>query len=82
LTGLLFTENATFSDPDNDGPWSYRIDWGDGSSSTGTTCCQGTISKGHTYVILFPKSFTIRVTVTDSHGASASDTKVVRVVLL
>jgi len=81
-TGLLYSETATFSDPDNDGPWTYRINWGDGSSTTGTTCCQGTIRRGHTYIIVLPRSFTVTVTVTDSHGASASDTKVVRVLLL
>src|SRR5207249_3990491 len=27
LLGLLYTEQATFSDPDNDGPWSYTISW-------------------------------------------------------
>src|SRR5207244_2774804 len=82
VTGLLYSLSASFSDPDNDGPWSYRIDWGDGTSSTGSTSSQGTITAGHTYVIVLPRSFTIRVTVTDSHGASGSDTKVVTVLLL
>ena len=82
MTGLLFTENATFSDPDNDGPWTYRIDWGDGSSTTGTASSQGTISQGHTYVAILPQNFTLTVTVTDSHGAAGSDTKIVKVVLL
>ena len=82
MTGLLYTENATFSDPDNDGPWTYRIDWGDGSSTTGTVSSQGTISKGHTYLTILPKSFTLTVTVTDSQGASGSSTKIVKVVLL
>ncbi len=81
VTGLLFTENATFSDPDNDGPWTYRIDWGDGSSTTGTATSQGTISAGHSYATILPQSFTLRVTVTDSHGASGSDTKIVSVAL-
>jgi hypothetical protein len=80
LIGALFTENATFSDPDNDGPWSYTIDWGDGSSTTtGTTPSQGTISADHNYFTVLPRSYILRVTVTDSHGASGSDTKVVSV---
>src|SRR5438128_156882 len=33
VLGLSYTESATFSDPDNDGPWSYTIAWGDGSPS-------------------------------------------------
>jgi len=81
LTGLMFTENATFSDPNNDGPWTYRIDWGDGSSTTGTATSQGTISAGHSYATILPQSFTLRVTVTDSHGASGLDTKIVSVAL-
>src|SRR5207247_369959 len=32
LLGLFYTLNASFSDPDN-GPWSYTINWGDGSPS-------------------------------------------------
>jgi len=82
LTGLLFTLNASFTDPNNDGPFTYRIDWGDGSSTTGSMASPGTISKGHTYITILPRYFTIRVTVTDGHGASASDTKVIHVVLL
>jgi len=77
----LYTLNATFSDPDNDGPWSYQIDWGDGSSPTsGTQSSQGTITAPHTYLMPLG-SHTIRVTVTDRHGASGSGTKVVTVIL-
>jgi len=46
----LFVE-LSFADPDNDGPWSYRIDWGDGSSSTGSKLSQGTFTTGHTYTV-------------------------------
>jgi PKD domain len=77
LLGILYTETASFSDPDNDGPWSYTIDWGDGSSTSGSTSSQGTISASHSYLL---GSFTIRVTVTDSHGASGSDSKVLTVI--
>jgi PKD repeat protein len=79
LLGLLYTESATFSDPDNDGPWSYRIDWGDGSASSGSTSSQGTITGTHTY--LLTGQYTIRVTVLDSRGASGSSTKVLTVIL-
>jgi len=82
VTGLLYSFSPSFSDANNDGPWSYRIDWGDGAVSTGTVTSQGSFSVGHTYVIVLPQSFTITVTVTDSHGASGSGTKVVSVLLL
>src|SRR5207249_4589516 len=58
LLGLLYTEQATFSDPDNDGPWSYTISWGDGSSTSGSTSSESSISATHTY--LLPGSYTIR----------------------
>ena len=80
ILGVLYTLNATFSDPDNDGPWSYTIDWGDGSTSTGTMTSQGTISRGHTYLLILTQR-TIRVTVRDAHGASGSDTKIITLVL-
>src|SRR5207247_9327076 len=77
VTGLLYSFSPSFTDANNDGPWSYRIDWGDGSVSTGTRTSQGSWSVGHTYVIVLPRSFTVRVTVTDSHGASGSDPRLV-----
>lgn len=76
LLGVLYTLNASFSDPDN-GPWSYTISWGDGSSTSGTRSSQGTISAGHNYLLI--GSYTIKVTVVDSRGASGSDTKVLTV---
>jgi hypothetical protein len=78
LVGLLYSLSWSFSDPNNDGPWSYTINWGDGSSTSGSTSSQGSRSNGHTYILI--GSYTIRVTVTDSHGASGSDTKVLTVV--
>jgi PKD repeat protein len=80
LLGVLYTLHASFTDPDNNGPWTYTINWGDGSSSSGSASSQGAITAGHTFLRLLSSS-TITVTVTDSAGASGSDSKVVRVVL-
>src|SRR5437879_323051 len=79
LTGLFYSLSASFSDANNDGPWSYTISWGDGSSSSGSTPSQGTISASHTYLLLGSSTITVRVT--DSHGASGSDSKVVTFIL-
>src|SRR5207249_2699656 len=82
ITGLLWSFNWSFSDANHNGPWHYTINWGDGSTSSGNVSSEGTFSAGHTYVILLPRSFTIKVTVTDAAGASGSDNKVVSVLLL
>jgi len=79
LIGLMYTESASFTDSDNDGPYSWKITWGDGSSTTGSTSSQGTISASHTYLLL--GTYTITVTVTDSRGASGSDSKTVTFIL-
>jgi PKD repeat protein len=79
LLGVLYTLNASFSDPDN-GPWTYTINWGDGTSSSGSRSTAGSFSAGHTYLGLLTQR-TIRVTVTDSRGASGSDTKVITLIL-
>jgi hypothetical protein len=42
LLGVLYSLSASFSDPDK-GPWSYTINWGDGSSSSGSKSSTGTI---------------------------------------
>ena len=76
LLGVLYSLSASFSDPDN-GPWSYTINWGDGSSSSGSKSSTGTISASHNYILI--GSYTIRVTVTDSRGASGSNTKALTV---
>jgi hypothetical protein len=82
VTGLLYTLTWSFTDANNNGPWSYTIDWGDGSTSTGSVSSQGTFNSGHTYVVLLPTSFTVTVTVTDAASASGSASKVVTVLLL
>ena len=60
LLAVLFTLGASFGDPDN-GPWSYTIDWGDGSSSSGNPTSPGGISGTHTYLV--PGTYTVRVSV-------------------
>ena len=82
VTGLLYSFTWSFSDGNHNGPWSYTIDWGDGSTSSGTATSEGSLSSGHTYIIVLPRSFTITVTVTDAGGASGSSSKVVSVTLL
>jgi PKD repeat protein len=82
VTGLLYSSSFSFSDADSNGPWTYTINWGDGTTSTGSRTVQGTFSVGHTYLTILPRSYTITVTVTDAAGASGSDTKVVTVLLL
>ncbi len=79
LVGLLYTLSASFTDPDN-GPWTYTINWGDGSSSSGNLSSQGSFSAGHTYVVPL-QSHTVTVTVTDSRGASGHASKTVTVLL-
>ena len=76
--GVLYTlSGASFSDPDNDGPWPYTIAWGDGSTSTGSKPSQGSLTGAHNY--LLPGSYQISVTVTDNHGAAGSDSKLLTV---
>src|SRR3989441_1035529 len=82
LTGLLYSFTWSFSDGNHNGPWSYTIDWGDGSTSSGNVSNEGSFSAGHTYIIVLPRSFTITVTVRDASGASGSDLKAVSVTLL
>jgi hypothetical protein len=82
LTGLLYSLQWSFSDANHNGPWTYTINWGDGSTSSGTVSSEGSFSKGHTYVIILPRNFTVTVTVRDASGAATSDTKVLHVVLL
>src|SRR5881296_2338483 len=68
--GDTVTVSASFSDPDpSDGPWGYTVNWGDGTSSTGSTASQtAPISAAHVYTTV--ASFRVPVTVTNSGGIS------------
>jgi len=82
VTGLLYSLGWSFTDANHNGPWTYRISWGDGSTSTGTATSEGSRSNGHTYVTILPRTFTVTVTVTDAAGASTTRSKSVSVLLL
>lgn len=68
------TVGGKFSDVDGktDGPWSYRFDWHDGSTTNGTTALYPTettlYSRSHTYTA--PGTYTVTFTVSDKYGAS------------
>lgn len=79
ILALFFTLDASFSDPDDNGPWSYTINWGDGSSNTYDTPSEGSLSRTHTY--LLPGTYHVRVTVVDRDGGTGSDEMVLKVAL-
>jgi PKD repeat protein len=70
--GSPVTLNATFSDPGTkDAPWSYAINWGDGTAATtGSVTTQTGISAAHTYAAAGTN--TAVVTVTDKDGGAGS----------
>jgi PKD repeat protein len=74
--GAMLAETATFSDPNpNDNPWTYTIQWGDGTSETSPRSDQSPISGSHAYAA--EGSYTIRVTVVDKDGGSGSATRAI-----
>jgi PKD domain-containing protein/Big-like domain-containing protein/calcineurin-like phosphoesterase family protein len=77
--GTTLNLQATFSDPGpTDFPWSYTVDWGDGTTLAGSTSVQTTpITGSHVYSV--PGQYTTRVTVTDKFGASGSSQFLVKV---
>jgi len=77
--GGSLSVQASFTDPDN-GPWSYMLDWGDGSMTTGNTSTTGTIAAIRSHAYASSGSFTARLTVTDGkRAAGTSNTITVRV---
>jgi probable HAF family extracellular repeat protein len=63
---------GTFNDPDG-GPWSYVIDWGNGTTS-GTASSPGTIAATRTYAST--GRYKVSLTVTDSRSASGTSAPV------
>ena len=66
---------AAFVDPDN-GPWSYKLVWGDGSVTAGNTPNAGTIPGISPHVYTRAGSFKVKLTVTDGKGAAGSSSTV------
>ena len=73
--GGRLSVQASFSDPDN-GPWSYRLDWGDGSATTGNTSTPGMIPGVGPHTYTRAGTFKARLTVTDSQGAAGSSSAI------
>jgi uncharacterized protein (TIGR03118 family) len=83
--GTSFTSAvATFTDAafplGNVGPFTASIDWGDGTSSSGTTAVAAgviTVTGTHTYTETKPGAvpFSVRVTLNDRDGSTASTTR-------
>jgi PKD repeat protein/alpha-tubulin suppressor-like RCC1 family protein len=71
--GLTFALSGTFSDAgQQDAPWAYAIDWGDGTAqSTGSTNDQSA-AVGASHVYAATGTFTARLTVTDKDQGSSS----------
>jgi hypothetical protein len=72
--GQPMTVSTTFSDPGADGPWSYHIDWGDGTAGVdGTTTDPSmTITGSHSYAPSSNTSYTVVVSVKDKCGGTGS----------
>jgi PKD repeat protein len=68
-----FTLGGTFTDAGGaaDGPWTWTVAWGDGTSSSGTATAQGAVTPSHTYASW--GEYTARLTVRDKNGAPGSD---------
>ena len=77
--GSPVTLTATFGDPGTkDAPWSYSINWGDGTlATTGSVSTQVAISGTHTYSAAGTN--TAVVTVTDKDGGAGSGQTLVTV---
>ncbi|HEX9437845.1 MAG TPA: PKD domain-containing protein, partial [Candidatus Limnocylindria bacterium] len=73
--GLRVT--GSFSDPDEGQTWSGTADWSDGAPTALEIAADKTFPLVHTFSAL--GTYTVRVTVTDSAGASATGTFVVTV---
>jgi PKD repeat protein len=71
--GSPVTLNASFTDGATDGPWSYAVDWADGSAqSTGSATPSTPIAPSHVYAS--GGTYTVRVSVTDKFSATGSGT--------
>jgi hypothetical protein len=64
-SGQTYTLDASFTDSDADGPWTYRISWGDGTNFSGNAAAPGPISESYKYCIP-SNNYTLKLKVTDA----------------
>jgi len=67
----------TFADSTPASPWTWRLDWGDGTASTGQTDTPRTLGASHVYQSA--GRYTAELTVTDARGAAGSGALVVTI---
>ena len=73
--GTAVTLNATFVDPGvSDAPWSYTIDWGDGSGPASGSAASQASPIAATHVYAAAGTALVSVTVTDKDGAAGAAT--------
>ena len=78
--GEALTIWARFTDIGrNDSPWTYSVDWGDGTPASTGPAASVSDSVGDTHAYTATGDYTITVTVTDAQGAAGSDRVAVRV---
>jgi len=68
--GESVSVKASFTDPDN-GPWSYTLDWGDGTSTSGDASTAGKIAI-NPHVYTQAGNFSAELAVTDAKGATGA----------
>lgn len=68
--GVTYALSATFTDGAADGPWNYALQWGDGTTQTGSRTSPGAITATHIYAS--EASYQVQVSVTDKFGATGS----------
>jgi PKD repeat protein len=77
LGGTFWLDAGFTPVSDTDGPWSYTIAWGDGTTTAGTTTSVSAIQAGREYTSV--GAHTVTVTVTDRDDASGTGTLTVQV---
>ena len=75
--GGSFKMAGSFNDSPSDGPWSYQVAWGDGTTTFGAASAPGPITPSHVYAT--PGSYTAVLTVTGTDGGSGTDAAIVTV---
>lgn len=68
--GGSLSVRASFIDPDN-APWRFSLEWGDGTATAGKVANAGTLPAVSAHVYTRVGTFSARLTVSDSRGATS-----------